>query len=341
MSCSTAKNNIKTTQSKPETPTFLSFCQLTNAADSALLVDNPELAVQFYHQAFAKMEVDYAAPYYNAYLAAKEIGDCEMSFFAAKQLLEFGAWIKQFQKNPCLVDNDYLWTEIEDKYMTSSNNEAYHTALKELDYQMVELYNKKFRAIMQMLKKIDYSKMDSISTMDLPEWTETEMDEQDRLHKLDSLTTHFLQLYDKYGFPSERAIGAEWSLAGIDFHLYRRYAPMYQRNKRVKMIFDQALTNGQIPPGQYAELDSAQKYFINPIFDRGVAGEKYVFKFTASELKNINQARASIGLPSLESQIAARKIITKWIDDDYYFTWLGNLKYQLLKPPFHSFQRLE
>ncbi len=342
LSCTTTKKSIAPRPTPPKEPlTFLQFSQLTNAADLALLDSNLAFAVQLYSQAFAKMEVDYAAPYYNAYLAAKEIGDCEMSFFAAKHLLEFGAWIKQFQKNPCLVDNDYLWTEIEDKYMTSQNNEKYFNSLQKIDYQMVMLHNTRLQAIKHLLNNTKFKNKDSLPEIDFKHLPRVKMTNDEKLHQLDSLTNEWLMLVNKYGFPSERKIGAEWSLAGITFHNYRHYAPMYQRNKQVKNIFDQALIDGLIAPGQYAELDSAQRYFINPIFDKGEPAEQYVFVFTEKELKRINQARSKIGLPPLETQLKTRKIIKKWLDDDYYFAWLGNLRQQLLKPPKHPFRRLE
>ncbi len=342
LSCTTTQKSVVSHPTLPkEPPTFLQFSQLTNAADLALLDSNPALAVRLYTQAFAKMEVDYAAPYYNAYLAAKEIGDCEMSFFAAKHLLEFGAWIKQFQKNPCLVDNDYLWTEIEDKYMTSLNDKDYAKSLKKIDYQLVMLYNERIYTILKRLKESKQKSKDSLPELGYKHLALLEMTNDEKLHQLDSLTNEWLMLVNKYGFPSERKIGAEWSLAGITFHNYRHYAPMYQRNKQVKNIFAQALIDGLIAPGQYAELDSAQRYFINPIFDRGVPAEQYVFVFTEKELKRINQARSKIGLPPLETQLKTRKIIKKWLDDDYYFAWLGNLRQQLLKPPKHPFRRLE
>ncbi len=73
--CSPSKNiAVPQDISTPDTNGILSFNQLTNAADFAILDSNPALAVELYRQAFAKNEVGYIMPYqwFGHYFSKKE-----------------------------------------------------------------------------------------------------------------------------------------------------------------------------------------------------------------------------------------------------------------------------
>ncbi len=279
-------------------------------------------------------------PYYNAYLAAKEIGDCDMSYFAAKQLLGYGAWITHFQANSCLADNDFLWTELEDVYMTSVASKDYNEQFSSLSFAISLRNNSNSAKLFSLLRSkarkdtlLRLIKMDSLDKMDFSQIPAPYPDEAG----IDSLATVFIDLVKKYGFPSERSVGAEWSKAGVSFLQYGSFSLIYERNKQVRSIFDDAFEEGLISAGEYAAVSFEKPFFINPIFMMSGSKKQYVFEFSESERLEINAIRKSIGLPSIEKQIEVRSKIQIVPDTTYFFSWLGDLHYFIDKPPDHAY----
>lgn len=327
--CSSSKKVVLTQAVEVEAK-HLAFAKLSNQADLAVLDSNLVLAINLYREAFSVMEVDYVAPYYNAYRAAKEIGDCEMSFYTAKHLLGFGAWIEHFQKDECLADNDYLWAEIEDTYMVSQSDNDYLEIIKSIENQLFTLYDNRMVLAIQALK----SSGDTVAIKMGKFGTFTEGEKK---YKLDSLTTVFLDLVAQKGFPTERRLGAEWSMAGLSIQQYRRFAPMYQYSKKVRIIFDEAFAEGFISPGEYAMLDSTQVYFISPFFYYGKPPVRYVYDFSETEKKSINARRLNIGLPKLEQQLKFYPDFD-WVHEPYYYPWLGESQHYEWMLPKHRYR---
>ena len=319
----------------------LAFTQLTNKADFAIIDSNLTLAVHFYREAFSLMEVDYVSPYYNAYIAASEIRDCEMSYYCAKHLLKFGAWIEHFQKNPCLVDDDYLWTELEDAYMISNPDSSFEKLLKPIDNQLFRLFDSRYQELQNLLKKMKTDSGDTFMLANNNRVGFIELSKKQKLKKLDSLSNIFVGIVEKNGFPSERLLGCEWSLAGISFRDYSRYASAYRRNNKVRDIFDTAFEEGLIAAGEYAKLDSFSQFYVNPIFRIDSLHAFFALEFTPSEITEINLRREQIALPSLEKQLLARKIYSFQSYDSFFFSWLGNLNFYKPNQRNRNFHKFE